>query len=260
MEVCNNFVRETNSYQSAGITFCRVVFTIAIVLCHIAEPTNFIKVGNVLNIGVQVFFVISGFLYGRKVINGIKDFYIKRIKKIYLPYLIFVSLALIAYYLFHKDYLSYDKVLLYLFNLQAFTTIKGLGHTWFVTSIMLCYLITPLLQKISQYAHPVIWCILSFFIQFIDVQFLGMRSMYLFLYCAAYFLAKLDFKHFNIIGISAILIWVLLVLICGNDNLDWEGHRSIWGHFHYLGGGIIILFLSNNFRFAQNKQIAFCSI
>ncbi len=44
---------------------------------------------QIFNIGVQVFWALSGYLYGKKTIESWGNFYKKRISKVYLPFLLF---------------------------------------------------------------------------------------------------------------------------------------------------------------------------
>ena len=98
-----------------------------------------------LNVGVQVFFVISGFLYGNKDIDKPLDFLAKRFKKLLIPYWLFLFVAIVLYAAFSRESLHISEVLK---SIVCADTIKGLGHLWFVGYILFCYLLTPYLQWI----------------------------------------------------------------------------------------------------------------
>ena len=75
------------------ISWIRAFSTICIVLCHLCSSSSIewiIPFGQVFNIGVQIFFLISAFCFGYQgnIIN-VKEWYLKKIKKDYLPILDF---------------------------------------------------------------------------------------------------------------------------------------------------------------------------
>ena len=120
-----------------------------IILCHFLQ-----YYGNELawwfNVGVQIFFVISGFLYGNKEILNPIDFIIKQFKKILLPYYVFIVPLSIVYFIFSKESISISSCVK-LFVCAG--TIKGIEHLWFIGYILLCYVITPYLYWISKKAE-----------------------------------------------------------------------------------------------------------
>ncbi len=75
--------------ESISLTYIRVLAMFSIILCHLFQTYHLVGWSDIFNMGVQVFFVMSGFLYGHKQIDNWKEWYIKRAKRIYIPYLIF---------------------------------------------------------------------------------------------------------------------------------------------------------------------------
>jgi len=74
--------------EAETITVIRAAAMILIVLCHYVSWYPSISfVGQVFNVGVPLFFVISGFLYGGKTIENIPNWYIKQLIKISVPIL-----------------------------------------------------------------------------------------------------------------------------------------------------------------------------
>lgn len=102
---------------------------------------------QITNSGVLIFLLISGFLYGggKTVID--KKWVIGRIKRLMVPCWIF----LIIYYSIKfatGESINIGFVLTYFCFLQGFIgTESGLTHLWFLTLLMICYLLIPLLQK-----------------------------------------------------------------------------------------------------------------
>lgn len=118
----------------------------SIVLCHFFQYYN-IELAWWFNVGVQIFFTISGFLYGRREINDPVDFILKRLKRILVPYYAFLLPALLCYVIFHRESLSLIHIA---GSLVCSHTVDGLGNLWFVSYILFCYLITPYLYSISK--------------------------------------------------------------------------------------------------------------
>ena len=67
---------------------------IMIISCHILQGLNN-RWAWWLNVGVHIFFIISGFLYGKKDITNTKRFYLDRIKKLLLIYIILLLIIII---------------------------------------------------------------------------------------------------------------------------------------------------------------------
>lgn len=117
-----------------------------IVVCHMFQYYD-----NVLcrwfNVGVQIFFVISGFLYGTREFNDPVAFIKKSFIKILIPYYLFLIAGILLYAVFCPSKLGIIS------TFKAFIcagTISGLGHLWFVGYILFCYLITPYLYWIRK--------------------------------------------------------------------------------------------------------------
>ena len=126
------------------ISILRLLAFCMIVSCHICQ-----HYGNEfawwLNCGVQIFLLISGFLYGQKENVLARDFYKRNAAKILIDYYIFLVIILPIYiFVFHSKFLPSDFVK---FSLGLGTRINGLGHLWYISIIVVCYGITPLVLK-----------------------------------------------------------------------------------------------------------------
>lgn len=132
----------------ASLSYIRAISTGLIIACHILQ-----YYGNALawwlNVGVQVFFILSGYLFGkRKIDNGI-DFLMVRCKKILVPYFLFVIVIGAVYAVICPEYFQagrYAKMLLLADQLP------GQTHLWFVAYIVFCYAITPYLYWTGERA------------------------------------------------------------------------------------------------------------
>lgn len=132
-----------------NLSCVRAVATALIVACHIFQGLD-LEIAFWLNIGVQIFFILSGYLYGKKEIKCPGEFYKKQFLKIMMPYWIVcvVMLAIEAV----RTGLGHYNIFNLLGTLLGFGywtgAINGLSHTWFISYILLCYLITPLLRHL----------------------------------------------------------------------------------------------------------------
>lgn len=125
----------------------RLLAMLSIIACHFCQYYNS-EWAWWLNVGVQIFFIISGYLYGSKRIDAPIPWLKKRFVKILTPYYIFLTLAIIAYLIISPERLRFTSVISSYFVVG---TIKGINHLWFVSYILFCYIITPYLATIRDY-------------------------------------------------------------------------------------------------------------
>lgn len=101
-----------------------------------------------LNVGVQIFFIISGYLYGTKEIQEPISWLKRQFVKILIPYWICLTITLIGYFFVAPELLNLKSVIGAYLTLR---TIKGISHLWFISYILFCYLITPYLSYLRDY-------------------------------------------------------------------------------------------------------------
>lgn len=150
------------------VVWVRTISVFLILLCHITQ-THFhpyvVMSSQLFNVGVNIFVIISGYLFGRL---GVKRPYgkwlLRRLKRIYVPYWMFLAILLILQSI---RGLSVDPIrLVYsIVGLQRFTYVfPGAEHTWFISAILLCYLFTPLIslttEKLAQINNKKICAVL----------------------------------------------------------------------------------------------------
>ncbi len=151
------------------ISLARILGMFIIVLCHIVPLYDFIPaniaLGQFFGCGVQLFIFISGYLYGNKIVNDFKKWYFTRFLTVSLPAII-VSLFVILALLMLNQSVSISSIIAYLFDVEGilwinwnfsrmYNEIEGLGHLWFTTIIMLCYLLVPLLQAFTKHISTI---------------------------------------------------------------------------------------------------------
>lgn len=231
--------------ESYAISVIRIIATLLIVACHILQGYEN-RWAWVLNVGVQVFFFISGFLYGKKDIQNSFVWWKGRIKKVYLPYLCYLILCIPLFWIFASEFISVKKSLVYLFCLQGFISnagIQGLGHLWFVSIIMACYLITPVLQYfIRRYYLIFVLAFIGAYVVYISYFTFALPYItWILVYCLAYGIAALwkDIPKFLIFLVSGGFV-LLLFFSSWNDILQ----DTLLGILlHAVGGCLIFLLL-----------------
>lgn len=137
-----------------------------IISCHICQYFDN-RLAWWFNVGVQIFFIISGFLYGSKLINSPVKWFLKNARKILLPYYLFLIPVVILYIFFSPTDIDFGSIIR---SFLCVGTIDGIGHLWFVGYILFCYFITPILCEITKYLEDKsIWNSLSFILIFMSL-------------------------------------------------------------------------------------------
>lgn len=207
--------------RDASVSIIRNLSLLAIICCHILQGLN-IEAAFWVNLGVQVFLFMSGFLYGQKNIENPLQWYIKQFKKIFIPYILVVSaIILIDSRIFEISYTK-TTILSNLLGLQGFRDIiPTISHTWFVSYILIYYFLTPLLQsfkleKLNNF-QTVIFLIVSFLFLYIFDYFAitAVSSAWVFNYILGYLFAKKyttkDKKQRNFVITFTILTFIVLI-------------------------------------------------
>ena len=128
------------------ISFIRLLAMFLIITCHLFQYYDN-GLYKVFNIGVQIFLVISGYLYGAKKREPVFPFIGKQFRKILVPYWVFLTFATLMYLAFFPEFLSTTIVV---DSFLTIGTIKGIGHLWFIKYILLCYCLVPLLGMLRD--------------------------------------------------------------------------------------------------------------
>ncbi len=194
---------KTNPRNLYFASWLRVFAMASILACHFTQMSSnsyLVMSSQFFNIGNHLFFILSGFLFGVK--N--EDFrgktiqwYKKRLVRIFIPYEIMLAV------LFLVSVATNTKIvptmwLSQILGVQGWQTVFGAGQTWFISSLLICYLFTPLLSiihsEIAQNKRSLIRAILTFTAMPVVVVYLFggiIKNSYivtpLFWYAIAYF-------------------------------------------------------------------------
>ena len=146
MEALRHIVREIRKMvKDYSISFVRMVAFFFIIECHLLQHFFQSNLAWVFNVGVQMFLVISGYLYGEcgrflsitgKPIDFLKKSTSKILRK-YLSYLIVLMALLTITKSGGNTFLDFLQWLIFR------EPIHGYGHNWFIPYILMCYFLIP---------------------------------------------------------------------------------------------------------------------
>lgn len=136
-------------------TWLRATATILILLCHLVGYGGVpygATMAQLFNIGVELFFLLSGFLFGVNSCRQSLDWgkwYIKRAKRIFLPYWFFLAILFIIH-LAKGLVISPYKWIISFLGVQGFDAVAGAEQTWYITAQIFCYALTPVITYFAQ--------------------------------------------------------------------------------------------------------------
>lgn len=235
------------------LNLIRWLSTISIVICHLFQRYDLVA-AYIFNIGVQVFFFLSGFLYGNKRIIKPLSFYKSRITKLYIPYAIWVAIAACSLKLIVESHtISSTDWFLQMIMLK---NLPGLNHLWFMRVIFLCYFILPFVD----------WCLTqkkSFFLVTLSLM-LGLMIYINYhatlLWIGVYFAGYLCGRYPNLqksLGVISVMV-VLYLLLRAPFHINLFKEPSVQNDLlHAFGGICIFLLIYKNMRHIEfNRKLS----
>lgn len=222
--------------KSQALSFCRILATLSILICHIVKYYTFIpghlQLGQFFNIGVPMFIIISGYLYGAKYrqnnqpVLNLQKYYISRYYRVALPSQLW---AIIVFIVTLGGYAI--NTLMVILNLQGASWIiqntnipdggPFLSHSWFVTIILICYAFVPFMGK-NIHNINVSTLIIIYIVGF-GLRLLNINIFYFLLFAAAFYISA---KQIEVFKIKNVIVVGMLVLCFGVRLL---GHRYMDG-------------------------------
>ena len=136
--------------RNYAVSLIRAIALLFVFLCHGLQQSRITVVGDCFSVCVQMFLVISGWLYGQRTLNTPQEklrFVRKNFGKVLLDYYVYLLLfALPLYIILKPGSVNRDS----LFGvLTCSSTIGGIHHLWYIPYILFCYLLTPALSDIN---------------------------------------------------------------------------------------------------------------
>lgn len=264
--------------KNTSISYLRAISMIMIITCHILQGLNN-RWAFWINVGVQIFFFISGFLYGKKEIKNISDFYKSRVEKIFVPYIIVLTIGLLLERVFlNKKYSFYSIFGNYLGFGGFCGCIEILTHTWFISYILLCYLLIPVFQKMlakklfrNNLYYFMIVCI---FIQLLqEFQVLSINSCWINNFLFGYFYSRCckSRKEKIIFETSITMLFIIVIpfAFIYQENIEiyktfpniLNSHSGVIIQYgHVLLGSVLFIYLYklfDNFNMKYNTLLDF---
>ncbi len=235
--------------ESIFVSYARVLAMFFIVACHILQAFES-DWAFVLNVGVQMFFFISGFLYGRKDKLEVGQFFKSRLEKVYLPYVLYTAIAVATMCLVLGLSVTWQQILCYLFNIQGFikNPIAGLNHLWFLSVLMVGYLLTPIVRKaLNRNRLVTIACLIV--IQLIEYLWLQKKYAmftWIMLYLLGIIFGSADFKYAKRIGALSIPATTILLLLLPSVSSFTLPKYSVWLHVFLAVSVLAVIYMATN--------------
>ena len=221
--------------RNQALSFCRILATLFILVCHIIKYYTFIpghlQLGQFFNIGVPMFIIISGYLYGIKSRRGaqqevnIKKYVIGRYVRVALPSQIW---AIIIFTITLGSYAV--NTLMVVLNIQGLSWIiqypdipnggPYLSHSWFVTVILICYVLVPVLNGCN---HRITWRHIAFlYIMGIALEFVNINIFYFLLFVVSFYVSSNEVRvnKLNSILIVGSIVLCIAIRLAGHEFLD----------------------------------------
>ncbi len=267
---------ENTMSKNYSISLIRFLSLLSIITCHILQGLN-LEAAFWFNVGVQIFLFMSGFLYGQKEIVDPNKWFIKQFKKIYISYLILVIIIIFIDYVFFDIQYSKTTIVVNILGIQGFSSIiPTISHTWFVSYILLCYFITPVLQsfkfesiKNKDFIFTFL-VILGFTFIFEYLKITSFNSAWIFTYILGYIYAKRFInktKLFFILLTIATLILLIPRVIIQYNLVDINIPQVLINNLYYfqtyshafLGAWLftILFWIFNKINIKSNRLLEF---
>ena len=195
-----------------SISFIRLVSTVLIITCHFMQ-----YFGNGLawwlNVGVQIFLCMSGYLYGKR--DKISDdmaFYRNNFIKILADYYVVIIPVILLYNIFFPQYIS---IMTAVKALLTYGTVLGGEHLWYISYCLFCYLMTPFLFRYFKRGKHIVrsFLVLSILaIAMTETFFKYFNSAWIFCYILGFFLGNISSRESEIYRRISFLVVVGAVL------------------------------------------------
>lgn len=211
------------------------------------------------NVGVEMFLFLSGYLYGRKDKLDTVQFYKKGFPKILVDYYIFITVMLLIMYF--SPLLDIDSS-----TINALASISGtapgLEHLWFISTILFCYILTPIFYSVivaigqhNTWGGWIKFLLFLLLVHEIVIRFLSsFRPPTLNCYVLGMIYSQIENRRRTDICIfHLITILLCTIMIPIQFRLDYWPHEPLTGYFaanySYFCGyghvflGIVIIFI-----------------
>lgn len=217
------------------ITILHVLACSMILLCHFFQDAKVGSLGEVFLSGLSIFFIVSGYLtglkpsYDRKWINS-------RFKRILLPYYIVIFIFLLLLYLYTAEFNLLSAIHLatatqginyFYWPYHNYGAMLGTGHLWYITIILLCFIFTPILDRLYNRYSPSLKQLYIFLaITICIVQplliYCGFQTSYIISFLIGFLIAREKYVITNrrYLGITLLFAAITAVRFAGMKFID----------------------------------------
>lgn len=145
-------LQTTKREKNYSLSLMRFLAMLSLTTCHMFQQAGHEITANLLSTAVQLFLLMSGYLYAHKEFTepGARvSFVLKNFVKILLDYYLCVFLLILpVYYLVAPENLTGSNIYKLLIGRSGW---HGVHHFWYICHCLLCYLATPMLYDIKCY-------------------------------------------------------------------------------------------------------------
>lgn len=237
----------SKDYRISLLRFCSMI---GIILCHIFQYYNN-GLAWWLNVGVQIFLLLSGLLYGGKKIQNSWNFIKKNVIKIVVDYYILLILGIPLFCYFGNIEFSSIEILKMFLMLDY---PSGWGHLWFIRYIVLCYCITPFLSKINT-GDIKIYALVIAVVQILFLPVSIFEGAWINCYVIGYFLGKHNIiRDRRLVDKIGKIIIPLAIFVNGFKifidilNIDFVGEKYYRQYSHCLLALLIVILVLKNYN------------
>ena len=248
-----NLPPSISNNESVAISWLRAIGALFIVICHIYQSLDN-NLCLLFNVGVQMFFFISGFLYGKKEIINIRSWFAKRAKRVLVPYYVLIVSMIVVLLATTHGLINWGYVS-YFLGLQGFIVLGGgritaLNHLWFITFILLCYVLTPILQWIDK-KHP--WMYIVVLLGCLGARFFPYCQLanWTACYIVGYILARRNWIYNTIITWVCLLSCLILFVLSNEDIFSYYSRYYL--AWHYIIGVSVCVLTLNCFNVVRQQ-------
>lgn len=208
------------------IVLLHLIGAIMILACHFFQKEHIAVLGELFISGVPLFLFISGFLAGLK--SRINKLWLKkRAIRILTPFYLWVIPCMLSLWISDHSLIKGSQVFFILTNMQglnyiywkseSYSAVLGLGHLWFTTEIMVCYLLVPIFNKLvnkkqKKHAWFFIMGIVILIVQPLLIQ-MGIQSSYIITFFLGYLISKIGCEITNRLLASVTLGVVIITAL-----------------------------------------------
>lgn len=138
--------------KNYSLSLMRLLAMLSLTTCHMFQQAGHEITANLLSTAVQIFLMLSGYLYAHKEFTDPAarvSFVLKNAVKILLDFYLCVFLLILPVYYFKApEYLTGSNIYRLLLGHSGW---YGVHHLWYISSCLLCYMATPMLFDLKLY-------------------------------------------------------------------------------------------------------------